>query len=82
MTIGHVWQLYEHQLTLNQEKFAIAFFFGTLCECIHCKNIRRIYSRIAGNQLPGRVPLFLREPVKIISHGRIRKSKVVLLTAA
>ena len=29
------------------------------------KNIRRIYGRIAGNQLQGYVPLFLRKPVKI-----------------
>ena len=42
------------------------------------KNIRRIYGRVASNQLP----FFLREHVKIISHGRIGQSKVVLLTAA
>ena len=46
------------------------------------KNIRRIYGRIAGNQLQGYVPLFLREPVKNISHGRTGKSKAVLLTTA
>ena len=49
--------------------------------CLHCKNIRRIYGRITGNQLPGHVPLFLRDPVKIIS-GSMGKSKVVLLTTA
>ena len=49
---------------------------------LHYKNIRRIYDRIAGNLLPGYVPVFLREPVKIISHGMIGKSKVVFLTAA
>ena len=47
--------------------------------CLHCKNIRRIYGRIAGNLLPGHAPFFLR---KNISHGRIGKRKVVLLTAA
>ena len=36
----------------------------------HCKNIHKIYGRIIGNQLPVPVPLFLREPVKNISHGR------------
>ena len=46
------------------------------------KNIRRIYDRITGNQLPGHVPLFLRDPVKIISHGSMGKSKVVFLTTA
>ena len=29
------------------------------------KNIRRMHGKISGNQLPGHVPLFLREPVKI-----------------
>ena len=29
------------------------------------KNIRRIYGRIAGNELPGHVPLFLREPAPV-----------------
>ena len=48
----------------------------------HCKNIRKIYGRIADNQLPGHVQLFLREPLKIISHGRIGQSTVVLLTTA
>ena len=42
------------------------------------KNIRRIYGRIAGNQLPGHVPLFLRESVKIVSHGMIETSKCYL----
>ena len=46
------------------------------------KDMRRIYGRIAGNQLQGHVTLFLREPVKISSHGKIGKSKVVLLTGA
>ena len=27
----------------------------------HCKNIRKIYGRIAENQLPGHVPLFFTE---------------------
>ena len=58
MTVGHVWQLYEHQLTLNQEKFAIAFFSVRFANAYIVKNIRRIYGRIAGNQLPGHVPLF------------------------
>ena len=30
----------------------------------HCKKIRRIYSRIAGNQLPGHVPLFFTGTLK------------------
>ena len=34
------------------------------------KTIRKIYGRITRNQLPVPVPLFLREPVKNISHGR------------
>ena len=42
------------------------------------KNIRRIYGRIAGNQLPGHVLLFFRESVKIISHGMIETSKCYL----
>ena len=51
------------------------------------KNIRRIWGRIPGNQLPGHVPLFFfyiffRELIKIISHDRIGKSKIVLLMAA
>ena len=49
---------------------------------VHCKNIRRIYGRIAGNQMPGHVPLFFMGTRKIISHDRIGKSKVVLFTAA
>ena len=44
------------------------------------KNIRRIYGRIAGNQLPGHVRQFFTGTRKIISHGRIGKGKVVLLT--
>ena len=46
------------------------------------KNIRRIYGRTVGNQLPGHVPSFLREPVEMISYGRIGKCNVVLLTAS
>ena len=46
------------------------------------KNIRRIFGRIADNQLPGHLPLFFTGTRKIISHGRIGKTKVVLLTAA
>ena len=49
---------------------------------LHSKNIHRIYGRIAGNQLPGHVLLFFTGTRKIISHGRIGKSKVVLLKAA
>ena len=41
------------------------------------KNIHRIYGRVACNQLPGHARLFLRELVKIISHGRIGKSKKI-----
>ena len=37
---------------------------------LHCKKIRKIYGRTSGNQLPVPVPLFLRESVKKISHGR------------
>ena len=33
----------------------------------HCKQIRKIYGRITGNQLPVPVPLFLREPVKYLT---------------
>ena len=46
------------------------------------KNIRRIYGKIAGNQPTGHVPLFFAGTRKVISHGRIEKSKAVLLTAA
>ena len=46
------------------------------------KNIRRMHGKISGNQLPGHVPLFFTGTRKNISHGRIGKSKVVLLTAA
>ena len=46
------------------------------------KYVRRIYGRIAGNQLPGHLLLFFKGTVKIISHGKIGKSKVVLFTAA
>ena len=38
--------------------------------------------RRTGNKLLRHVPLFLREPVKIVLHGKIGKSKVALLTAA
>ena len=46
------------------------------------KNIRRIYGRIAGKQLPVNVPLFLRESVKITSLGKTGQGKVMLLMAA
>ena len=52
------------------------------CNRYTAKTIRRIYGRIAGNQLPGHVPLFLTVTRKIISHGMTGKSKVVLPTAA
>ena len=38
--------------------------FEILSNC-SVKNIRRIYGGLAGNQLPGPVSLFLREPVKL-----------------
>ena len=32
---------------------------------MYCKNIRRFYGKIAGNQLPVHFPLFLQAPVNI-----------------
>ena len=78
-----IFRFYSDNKRTSFSKFKIATnaLSIQLFDFLHCNNIRRIYCRIAGTQLPGHVPLFLREPVKIILHGRTGKTKVVLRRA-
>ena len=42
---------------------------------LQCKNIRRFYGKITGNQLPIHFPLFLQAPVNIFRNQALNDSK-------
>ena len=48
----------DFQFTRNYMQFAI------LLQFMHCKNIRRFYGKITGNQLPVHFPLFFTDARK------------------
>ena len=41
-----------------QNQTATKYVTAAMLVFLHCKKFRRIYGRIAGNQLPGYIPLF------------------------